>query len=66
MDVYTKAKNEYSEQYPQEENPFSWGFLFDIDVILDFVEARQGRKVLLRTDSRQDDGGVLYYGKATK
>tara|TARA_B100000768_G_C11251293_1_gene364218 strand:+ start:1033 stop:1230 length:198 start_codon:yes stop_codon:yes gene_type:complete len=56
-------KNElnYLKQYPNEENPFNWVYQVNYLIIADFMEKRNGRKILLKIKTGVLDGGELYY-----
>ena len=57
-------KNElnYLEQYPNEENPFNWVYQVNFLIIAEFMEKRNGRKILLKIKTGVLDGGTLIYG----
>ena len=63
MSYREKLEKEYLEQYPTEESPFQWRFIVNVTEIIEFLENRKGRKVLL---SEQIDGALdgqaLIYG----
>tara|TARA_R110001632_G_scaffold229575_1_gene365849 strand:- start:367 stop:552 length:186 start_codon:yes stop_codon:yes gene_type:complete len=59
--TYQKLLIDYSDQYPEDENPMAYNFIFGEDEIKEFLEKRNGRRIGIVFKNKSDDDGELVY-----
>lgn len=59
--TYQELLLEYTKQYPEDESPMAYNFIFGEDVIMDFLKNREGRRIGIFFKDSSDDRAELIY-----
>ena len=58
-----KLVEAYEAQYPKDESPLNYTFVFSLEQITEKLEKREGRRIYYKFDENGDDSGTLEYRK---